>query len=52
MKSIPDPDGLIQIIIPPGAYEIESLNNEINGLFFMKNIPQNLVTHSQSNQIF
>ena len=29
MKSITDKDGYIQITIPPGAYEIESLNNEI-----------------------
>ena len=29
MKSISDEDGYIQISIPPGAYEIESLNNEI-----------------------
>ena len=28
-KSITDEDGYIQITIPPGAYEIESLNNEI-----------------------
>ena len=29
LKSITDKDGYIQITIPPGAYEIESLNNEI-----------------------
>ena len=29
MKSISDEDGYIQITIPPGAYEIGSLNNEI-----------------------
>ena len=29
MKSISDDDGYIQITIPPGAYEIESLKNEI-----------------------
>ena len=29
MKSITDEDGFIQITIPLGAYEIESLNNEI-----------------------
>ena len=28
-KSITDEDGFIQITIPPGAYEIESLNKEI-----------------------
>ena len=29
IKSITDKDGFIQITIPPGAYEIEALNNEI-----------------------
>ena len=29
MKSVADKDGYIIITIPPGAYEIESLNNEI-----------------------
>ena len=29
MKSITDEDGFIQILIPPGAYELENLNNEI-----------------------
>ena len=29
MKSIFDEDGLIHITIPPGAYELESVNNEI-----------------------
>ena len=29
MKSISDEDGFIQLTIPPGAYEIESLNKEI-----------------------
>ena len=29
IKSITDKDGYIIITIPPGAYEIESLNNEI-----------------------
>ena len=29
IKSITDKEGYIQITIPPGAYEIESLNNEI-----------------------
>ena len=28
-KTISDDDGFIKIAIPPGAYEIESLNNEI-----------------------
>ena len=34
MKSITDEDGFIQIIIPPGAYEIESINNEIKWISF------------------
>ena len=29
MKSITDEDGFIQITLPPSAYEVESLNNEI-----------------------
>ena len=29
IKSITDKDGFIQITIPPGAYELENLNNEI-----------------------
>ena len=29
MKSITDEDGFIQIIVPPGAYKIEILNNQI-----------------------
>ena len=29
LKSMTDKEGYIQITIPPGAYEIESLNNEI-----------------------
>ena len=29
LKSIIDEDGYIQITIPPGAYELENLNNEI-----------------------
>ena len=28
-KTITDGDGFIQITVPPGAYEIQSLNNEI-----------------------
>ena len=28
-KTITDEDGFVQITIPPGAYEIESLNDEI-----------------------
>ena len=37
-KSISDKDGLIQITIPPGAYEIESLNNEIKRVNFDEEI--------------
>ena len=29
LKSVTDKDGYIQITIPPGAYELENLNNEI-----------------------
>ena len=32
-KSISDKDGFVQITIPPGAYEIESLNDEIERNF-------------------
>ena len=33
-KSVTDKDGCIIITIPPGAYEIESLNNEIKRIIF------------------
>ena len=36
IKSITDEDGYIQITIPPGAYEIESLNNEIKRIIIDK----------------
>ena len=39
-----------QITIPPGAYEIETLNNENERILFML-ILQKLVTPSQSIQI-
>ena len=29
IKSVTDKDGYIQLTIPPGAYELENLNNEI-----------------------
>ena len=32
IKSITDEDGFLQITIPPGAYEIECLNNEIKSI--------------------
>ena len=35
-KSIIDDDGCIRIAIPPGAYELESLNDEIKGIIFDK----------------
>ena len=34
MKSITDEDAFIQITIPPGAHEIESLNIEIKRIIF------------------
>ena len=34
MKSITNKDGFILITIPPGAYEVESLNNEIKMIIF------------------
>ena len=33
-KSIIDKDGFVQITIPPGAYELEKLNNEIKRIIF------------------
>ena len=52
IKSISDEDSLIQITIPPGAYEIESLNNEGKRI----NIDEEHYTepdiHLLSNQIF
>ena len=36
LKSITDEDGYIQITIPPGAYEIEALNNEIKRIIIDK----------------
>ena len=35
-KKITDEDGFVQITIPPGAYEIESLNNEIKRIIIDK----------------
>ena len=40
IKSITDEDGYIQITIPPGAYEIESLNNEIKRIVIDEEIIQ------------
>ena len=36
MKSITDEDGFVQITIPPGAYEIEALNNEIKRIIIVE----------------
>ena len=38
MKSISDKDGFIQVTIPTGAYEIESLNNETKRIIFHEDI--------------
>ena len=46
LKSITDEDGYIQITIPPGAYEIESLNNEIKRTLSRKNIILKRFIHS------
>ena len=35
-KSVSDKDGFLQITIPPGAFEIESLNNEIKRILMEK----------------
>ena len=45
MKSTSDEDGYIQIMKPPGSYEIESLNKKINELLFIKNKVQKLIIH-------
>ena len=52
IKSITDEDGYIIKTIPPGAYETESLNNEIKRIFLMKNIKLKQIIHFQSNLIF
>ena len=36
MKSFSDADGFVQITIPPGAYEIKNLNNEIKMIIIDK----------------
>ena len=50
-KALIDED-FIQIRIPEGAYEIESLNDEIKDLLLIKNIIQKQIIRFQSNQIF
>ena len=40
-----------QTIIPSGAYEIESLNNESKGLLLIQVITPKLNSHSRKNQI-
>ena len=52
MKSITDEDGFVKITISPGAYEIESLNNEIRRIVLMKFVSVKQISHSQSKQIF
>ena len=51
MKSITDEDDFIQITIPPGAYEIESLKYEIKRIIIDEEILLKQIIHSQSNQI-
>ena len=46
MKSVSDDDGYIQITIPPGAYEIKSLNNEIKRIIIDNDIIQKQIIHS------
>ena len=50
-KTISDEDGYIQISISPGAYEIESLNNEIRRNFLDKKYFTKSDYHLKSNQI-
>ena len=45
-KSLIDED-FFQIRFPEGAYEIESLNDEIKRIIIDKNITQKLIIHSQ-----
>ena len=49
-KAIKDED-FIKIRIPPGAYEIESLDDEIRRIILKKVIIVKVITHSESNQI-
>ena len=49
-KNLIDED-FIQIRIPSGAYEIESLDGEIKTILLIKNITVNQIIHSKSNQI-
>ena len=51
MKSITDADGFVQITIPPGAYEIESINNEIKRNIIDEEHYTEASFHLQSNQI-
>ena len=50
-KTITNEDGFIQITIPPGAYEIEALDNELKRIFLKKNIIQEPINRSNSNRI-
>ena len=51
-KTNTDGDDFTQITIPPGAYEIESLNNEIRSIFLMKNNSPNQNIRFNSNHFF
>ena len=50
-KSNTDKDGFIQITIPPGAYELESINDEIRRIIIKVILPKQII-RLQSNQIF
>ena len=52
IKSITDEDGYIQITLPPGVYEIESLNNEIKKIIIDEGNYTEKIIHFQSNLIF
>ena len=49
-KTINDEDGFVQITIPPGAYEIESLNDENKRIIIDEEHYTKLISHSKSNQ--
>ena len=51
-KTVTNEEDFIQITIPPGAYEIQSLNKEVGGLLSIKIISPNQNIFSQSNQNF
>ena len=49
LNSITDDDGYIQITISPGAYEIESLNNEIKRIIIDEGHYTEEIIHLHSN---